>query len=129
MVHWLQDEQYILYYIMINSITNRIAIPNKTLPDCVNKDKIIRFRWRRWGSSLSGLHTIDPPLSPPSTPAEMFWRTCLRGDSMRFLFKNKNKKLILFFWCLKTPCKISEPYDNPFWEKSNPAQRKKEKRH
>ena len=34
---------------------------------------------------------------------------------------------ILFFLWVKTPCKISEPYDNPFWEKSNPAQRKKER--
>ena len=25
---------------------------------------------------------------------------------------------ILFVVWLKTPCKISEPYDNPFWEKS-----------
>ena len=29
---------------------------------------------------------------------------------------------------MKTPCKISEPYDNPFWEKSNPAEREREER-
>jgi hypothetical protein len=23
-----------------------------------------------------------------------------------------------FFVCLKAPCKISDPYDNPFWEES-----------
>ena len=26
-----------------------------------------KFRSRRWGSSLPGLRTQDPPLSPPST--------------------------------------------------------------
>ena len=34
----------------------------------------------------------------------------------------------LFTILLKNPCKISEPYDNSFWEKSNPAERKKERR-
>jgi hypothetical protein len=29
---------------------------------------------------------------------------------------------------VKTPCKISDPYDNPFWGKSNLAERKKEER-
>ena len=33
----------------------------------------INFHWRRWGSSLPGLRMLDPPLSPPSTPAEFFW--------------------------------------------------------
>ena len=28
---------------------------------------------------------------------------------------------ILFFLWVKTPCKILEPYDNPFWEKSYPV--------
>jgi hypothetical protein len=53
--------------------------------------------------------------------------------------KKKKKKLgcppnffspkISYFLWLKTPCKISEPYDNPFWEKSNPAEeRQKERR-
>ena len=37
------------------------------------------FRWRRWGSSLPGLCTLDPLLSPPSKPAEIFQRMCLRG--------------------------------------------------
>jgi hypothetical protein len=30
----------------------------------------------------------------------------------------------LIFLSIKTPCKISEPYNNPFWEKSNPAERR-----
>ena len=33
-------------------------------------DKI--FRWHRWGSSRPGLRTLDPPLSPPLTPAEIW---------------------------------------------------------
>ena len=31
------------------------------------------------GSSLPGLHTLDPPLSPPSTLAKNFRRTCLQN--------------------------------------------------
>ena len=38
------------------------------------------FRSRRWGSSLPGLRTRDPPLSPPSTWAEIFRRTCLQSS-------------------------------------------------
>ena len=33
-----------------------------------------KFLWRRWGSSLPGLRTFDPPLSPPLTQAEICWR-------------------------------------------------------
>ena len=32
---------------------------------------------------------------------------------------------ILIFLLLRTPCQISEHYDNPFWVKSNSAGRKK----
>ena len=32
---------------------------------------------------------------------------------------------ILFFFWVKLPCNILEPYDNPFWEKSYPAEREK----
>ena len=38
----------------------------------------VKFRWRLWGSSLTGLHTLDPPLGPSS--AEFFQRTCPRGE-------------------------------------------------
>ena len=31
------------------------------------------------GSSLPGLHMIDPSLDPPSISAEFFWPTCLGG--------------------------------------------------
>ena len=37
------------------------------------------FRSRRWGSSLPGLRTRDPLLSPPSTWAEIFRHTCLQS--------------------------------------------------
>jgi hypothetical protein len=30
----------------------------------------------------------------------------------------------LNFLSIKTTCKILEPYDNPDWEKSNPAERR-----
>ena len=44
---------------------------------------------------------------------------------MRFRKKPKKSILSYFFVWLKTPCKILEPYDNSFWEKSNPAERRK----
>ena len=34
---------------------------------------------RRWGSSLSGLRTLDPPLGPPSIWTEIFRCTCLQS--------------------------------------------------
>ena len=40
---------------------------------------------KKWRSSLPGLHTLDPPLSPPSTSAELFRTTSSptqRGDSI-----------------------------------------------
>ena len=37
------------------------------------------FRSCRWGSSIPGLRTRDPPLSPPSTLAEIFRRMCLQS--------------------------------------------------
>jgi hypothetical protein len=36
---------------------------------------------------------------------------------------------ILFCFRLKTPPKISEPYDNSFWEKSNARRKKEEENH
>ena len=38
------------------------------------------FRSRRWGSSLPGLNTLDPPFGAPSTWAEIFRRTCLQSN-------------------------------------------------
>ena len=42
-----------------------------------NNKKRIKFPLAPMGSLLPGLHTLDPPLSPPSTLMETFWRTCL----------------------------------------------------
>ena len=49
-----------------------------------HKDKIggninKNFRSRRWGSSLPGLRTRDPPLSPLSTWAKIFRHLCLQS--------------------------------------------------
>jgi hypothetical protein len=42
------------------------------------------FCWCRLGSLLPGLCMFDPPLSPPTPPAEIFWRTCLDGVFKKF---------------------------------------------
>ena len=66
---------------------------------------------------------LDPPLSPSSSLAEIFRRTCLGGFFSQF---SPPPQILFFFW-VKTPCKISEPYVNPFWEKSNCGGKKKER--
>ena len=55
-----------------------------------------KFRSRRWGSSLPGLRTRDPPLGPPSTWAEIFRHACLQSGLQKSQ-KGKNS-LIGFFW-------------------------------
>ena len=63
------------------------------------------FSWSLWGS----------------TPAEICWCTCLGGwvkKLKRFLIHFSPNKISFSLWLLP-PCKISEPYDNAFWEKSN----------
>jgi hypothetical protein len=35
-------------------------------------------------------------------------------------------EVISIFMLLRSPCKISEPYDNPFWENDQRAQRERE---
>ena len=35
---------------------------------------------------------------------------------------------ILIFMLLRSPCKISKHYDNPFWERSNNRKKKEEER-
>ena len=60
------------------------CVPKLLVTDIINTVMcakcIENFRWRRWGSSLPGLRMRDPPLGPPSTPAEIFRRTCLGGE-------------------------------------------------
>jgi hypothetical protein len=62
----------------------------------------------------------------------------ISGDSKQFLFVFSTKKTpkkstppgavgVPRFFSL-TSCKISEPYDNRFWEKSKPAERREKER-
>ena len=64
-------------------IWNPTTTPSVVLNSGGNKKKKTRkkknFCSRRLGSSLPGLHSRDPPLSPPSTWAEIFRRTCLQS--------------------------------------------------
>ena len=53
------------------------------------------FRSRGWGSSLPGLLTQDPPLSPPSMWAEVFRRTCLQSHFFEiFPFSGQNRVIL-----------------------------------
>ena len=87
------------------------------------------------GPSLPGLRTLDPPLNPPLTLFHLVFITSVweRGvnkfdqailSTFLLLFSGGPPRFFLtpnlIFLELKTPCKISEPYHNPFLEKSNP---------
>jgi hypothetical protein len=72
------------------------------------------------GPPPGSAHT-RPSAHPPSPLAEIGGQG---GDPLIFVPLTQN---LFFFFLVKTPCKISEPYDNPLWEKSNLAERKKEK--
>ena len=50
-----------------------------TLQDALLAGKLREFHKCRWGSSLPGLRTLDPPLGAPSTLAEIFRRTGLQS--------------------------------------------------
>ena len=68
-------------------------------------------------SLLPGMRTIDSSLRPPSTPAEFFF----------ILLKTSpptHKKSYPIFLRVRSPCKISEHYDNPFWGFSNGEEEK-----
>ena len=43
------------------------------------------FRWRRWGFSLWGLRTLDPPLNPIDTSGN-FLRTCQTNQKIWSIF-------------------------------------------
>ena len=69
---------------------------------------------------LPSLSARAGPLSPPSTPSKKFRRMCLGGvKQINKLFSPK----ILFSLWLKTPNKISEPYNNHFCEKERKKRR------
>jgi hypothetical protein len=78
----------------------------------------------------------DPPLGPPSTLAEIFRRTYLQSNLQNFRKKPKNRTQggvggvnfflpEFFFVLVRSPCKISQPYDNPFWGFNNGSKKKK----
>jgi hypothetical protein len=110
-----------------------------------NGSNLRNFRLRRWGSLLPGQRILDPPLDPqltlvsrvtPSTPKKSYLkfrnpRTTfgytplvhpkVLGSPDYFLIK------IILFLLLRSPCTISEPYDNPFWVFSNGGKSKSKK--
>jgi hypothetical protein len=79
------------------------------------------FRCRRWGSSLPGLRTLDPPLIPPSTPAEIFWRICLVPQ----IFVHPKS----YFFCdLKPYAKFHNPTITPSGRKVTRQRERKKRR-
>ena len=71
-----QNMIWILFYIFYKQCHNYIPYNEPHFP---NMTMLSNFRWRRWGSSLPGWRRLDPPLSPPSTPVEFCWSTCLQS--------------------------------------------------
>ena len=66
------------------------------------------------GVLAPGLYTLDP-IDPPKKSTHRR----IEGAPPFFFTPN-----LIFLW-LKTPCKVSEPYNNPFWVKSNREEREK----
>ena len=74
---------FLMFRLISNILSGRLRIIvgrgykrnlwNNRINNCIN------FRSRRWGSSLPGLRTLDPPLSPPLTWAEIFWCAFLQS--------------------------------------------------
>ena len=107
-------------------------------------------RAHRQHNKSAKIHMLKAPISVDIhrsfglAMADQFSRHFRRFKALFVFFKKKPKKStplgaggvpriffspqILFFLCVKTPCKILEPYDNPFWEKSNPAERRERER-
>jgi hypothetical protein len=77
---------------------------------------------------------LDPRLRPPSTLGEIFMRKCPINFLALLIFPKKPKKLNplgqggppnfvlphFFLW-------LKAPYNNSFWEKSNPAEERKKR--
>ena len=53
-------------------------------------DSTKNFRWRRWGSVLSGLCTLDPPLNPHRHQREFFGASVWEGVGNFQIFKFSN---------------------------------------
>ena len=81
-----------------------------------NKGKYLKFRSRRWGSSLPGLRKLDPPLSPPSTPSKLKKIAPLgaRGGGPNNFFLPE-----FLFILFRNPCKNLNSHDNPLWDFNN----------
>ena len=74
-------------------------------------------------------HRSNVHLRPPATPTDVSGKG--RGTNMgvpQICFPIFSLTPNLIFLWLKTPCKISEPYDNPFWERSKRSREKEEER-
>jgi hypothetical protein len=48
------------------------------------------------------------------------WGEAKKGVTFSDQFSHHYRSNFNFFCKLKHSCKISKPYDNPFWEKNNP---------
>ena len=71
------DGIVIFVYLGLHEVWAELHLVKKVKAE--EKKEEEEFRWQRWGSSLPGLRTRDPPLGPPWTPAEICWRTCLQS--------------------------------------------------
>ena len=63
------------------------------------KNSLISFCCRRWGSSLQGLRTLDPLLSPPLTPVEMFWHDDIMTYCIRSCFIRESIFCVVLYRC------------------------------
>ena len=68
-----------------------ICSPFRTLREGFIRN-IYNFCWRRWGSWLPGLRMPDSSLGPPSTPWEIFWRTCREGPNLFGTFSDQSSR-------------------------------------
>ena len=80
-------------------------------------NKIRKFPLVPSGVLAPGSAHARPSAQPPSTIAEIFRRTCLQSNLQNFQGQGAGSKFVLpefLFLLVRSPCKISEPYDNPF---------------
>jgi hypothetical protein len=84
--------------------TNKASQPHRLLLKSFGTSKWYRILLAPMGVLAPGSAHARPSVQPP--------------------IKKISPQILFCLW-LKTPCKISEPYDNPFWEKNNGSGRKK----